>query len=145
MGTWAHIDQRQGAGRCESPTAEWSVVEGVWKDLSFGQGWPWLSTSQLSWSLDLGGYSLPQHDSFPFCYLLCRVQCTAGFPVSLQLVRREMGKQSYFVVEGKLYIGQRKKKLPLDRQMWAPGALVSQEGYVLSQFWGFKVTYEDDW
>lgn len=56
-----------------------------------------------------------------------------------------MGKQPCFVVEGKLCIGQRREKLPLNRQMWAPGALVSREGYVLSQFWEFKVTYEDDW
>lgn len=136
MGTWAHTDQRQGADRCESPIAGWSVVEGAWKDLGFGQGCPWLSTSQLSWSLDLGGYSLPEHDSFPFCYLLCRVQCTVGFSVSLHLVRREMGKQPCFVVEGKLCIGQRREKLPLNRQMWSPGALVSQEGVCLESVLG---------
>ena len=65
--------------------------------------------------------------------------------MSLHVVRREMGRQPCFVI-GQLCIGQRREKLPLDRQMWAPGALVSLEGYILSQkFWELKVTYENDW
>lgn len=66
--------------------------------------------------------------------------------MSLDVVRREMGKQPCFVIEDKLCIGQRRDKLPLDRQTWAPGALVSLEGYILTQkFWELTVTYEDDW
>ena len=64
-GNWAQTAQRQGPGRFESPTA--GVVEGA---------------GRMRVALEPGfrRLLLPKHVSFAFCYLLCRVQCTVGFP-----------------------------------------------------------------
>lgn len=109
IGNWAHTGYILIRGKDQAGMRVPQLGGLLWRELE-GRGWPWLSASQLSWSLDLGGYSLPEHGSFPFCYLPCRVQCTVGFSVSLHVVRREMGKQLCFVVEGKLCTGQRRSR-----------------------------------
>lgn len=68
IGNWAHTGYILIRAKDQAGVRVPQLGGLLWRELE-GQEWPWLSASQLSWSLDLGGYSLPKHGSSPFCYL----------------------------------------------------------------------------